>query len=131
MFNYDVSQTEVQSLCVLGHHQGKKGNKNIQQGSVSCSVQSAFLLYFNAKNKCQGFKFHATSLASNQSPTPNNAIKCTSNRRSHLSAQIIPVFFVLCSLGKFRLSISCKMPIIGQSTTCKIFNMGDVISHLR
>jgi len=79
------------------------------------------------------FKFHATSLASNQSPTPNNAIKCQSNGLSHLSAQIIPVFFVLCSLGKVRLSISCKMPMIGQSTTCKVFNMGDVItlSHLR
>ena len=43
------------------------------------------------------------------------------------------VFFVLCSLGKCRLSRSYKMPIIGQSTTCKVFNMGDVItpSHLR
>ena len=117
------------------------------------------------------FKFHATSVARNHSPTPNNAIKCQSNRLSDWSAQIIPrkfglltelinqifvyhsptdaapqflqklipftqiipVFFVLCSLGKFRLSISCKMPIISQSTTCKVFNMGDVItpSHLR
>ena len=74
------------------------------------------------------FEFDATSLASDQSPTPNNAIKCQSNRLSNLSAQIIPVFFVLCSLGKFRLSRSYKMPIIGQSTTCKVFNMGDVIT---
>ena len=79
------------------------------------------------------FKFHATSLASNQSSTPSNAIKCQSNRLSHWSARIIPVFFVLRSLGKFRLSRSYKMPIIGESTTCKVFSMGDVItpSHLR
>ena len=79
------------------------------------------------------FKLQATSLASNQSPTPNNAIKCQSNKLSHWSAQIIPVFFVLCSLDVDSVDHNYKMPIIGQSTTCKVFNMGDVItpSHLR
>ena len=33
----------------------KRGMKTFNQGSVSCSVQGAFLLYFNAKDKCQGF----------------------------------------------------------------------------
>ena len=38
------------------------------------------------------FEFDAASLASNQSPTPNNAIKCQSNRLSHWSAQMMLVF---------------------------------------
>ena len=108
----------------------KRGMKtfNKEVCHAQCKVHFCYTLMPKIKLMARLFKFHATSLARNQSPTPNNAIKYQSNRLSHWSAQIIPVFFVLCSMGKFRLSGSCKMPIIDQSTSCKVFNMGDVIS---
>lgn len=83
-----------------------------------CSVQGALLLYFNAKDKRQGLL--------NSMPRPWQATKVphlimllNTNPTDSLigPAQRISVFFVLCSLGKFRLSRSYEMPIIVQSTT--------------
>ena len=151
-FNYEVSWTEIQSLWVFEHHQSKKGNENI-------------------------FKFNATFLAKNQSPTPNNAIKCPiqqtlsfvcSNNHSFLCINYVhwenlgrdpfnqnfrkfwsqtqwissvqPEKFRKNHLSRshrwnfgwmdraLRLSRSYKMPFVGQSTTCKVFNMGDDIT---
>ena len=64
---------------------------------TQCKVHSCNTL--TPKVHAKAFKFHIMCLASDQSPTPNNAIKCQPSRLSHWSAQIITISFVLCSMG--------------------------------
>ena len=108
-FNYVVSRTEVQSLWVLSTIRAKRGtNWHSTRKFVMITHCTQYKIHFcntsMPKIHTKAFKFHLMCLASDQSPAPNNAIKCQNNRLSHWSVQIIPIFIVLCSLGKIRLS---------------------------
>ena len=85
------------------------------------SVQGALLLYFNAKDKRRGL-LNSMPRPWQGTKVPHLIMLLNTNPTDSLigPAQIISVFFVLCSLGKFRLSRSYEMPIIVQSTTCTL-----------